>query len=259
MFAHRGGAALAPENTIAAFERGIASGADGLELDVHLSADGVVVVCHDETLDRTTDTSGRLADRTASELARVDAGYRFIDAKGEHPFRGQSIGIPTLGDVLRRYKAVPTIVEMKVDSEAMGRAVAAVVRDAGAHDSVCAAGYGLQALRAAREALPTMASSACHSEVRLALYRSWARWPFRRPPFGGYQVPEIAGSLRVTSPRFIRQAHRAGLQVQVWTIDDEADMRRLLDWGADGLISNRPDVAVQVRDRFVRGRDTPFG
>jgi len=256
VFAHRGGAALAPENTIAAFERGIASGADGLELDVHLSADGIVVVCHDETLDRTTDTSGRLAARTASELARVDAGYRFVDGKGDHPFRGQSIGIPTLSDVLRRYKAVPTIVEMKVDSEAMGRAVAAVVRDAGAHDSVCAAGFGLRALRAARQELPTMASSACHPEVRLSLYRSWARWPVRRAPFGGYQVPEIAGSLRVASPRFIRHAHRAGLEVQVWTIDDEADMRRLLDWGADGLISNRPDLAVQVRDRFVQSRHT---
>jgi len=254
VFAHRGGAALGPENTIAAFDLGVAAGADGLELDVHLSSDGVVMVCHDDTLDRTTDARGPVAALTASALDRVDAGYRFADAHGHHTFRGQGAGVPRLVDVLLRYPGVPTIVEMKVDSARMGRAVADAVRAADAIDAVCAAGFGLRALRAAREALPAMASSAGHPEVRLALYRSWAGWPVRRPPFGCYQVPEIAGTIRVTSPRFIRHAHRAGLEVQVWTIDDEEDMNRLLEWGVDGLISNRPDLAVRVRDRFVSGR-----
>jgi glycerophosphoryl diester phosphodiesterase len=133
----------------------------------------------------------------------------------------------------------------------MGRALAAEVVAAGATDRVCAAGYGSLSLAAAREALPEMASSASRMEVRLALYRSWARWPARRAAYGGYQVPERAGTLRVVSPRFIRHAHRAGLAVQVWTIDDARDMQRLLGWGADALISNRPDVAVAIRDRFV--------
>ena len=233
-----------------AFDHGLATGADGIELDVRLSADGVVVVCHDPTLDRTTNAAGPVAARTASELGRVDAGYRFVDTEGRHPFRGRGIGVPTLREVLERYKAVPTIVEMKIDSPEMGRALADVVRSASAVDWVCAAGFGLRALRAAREAVPDMASSACHAEVRLALYRSWARWPVRRPPFGAYQVPELVGTLRVTSPRFIRHAHRAGLEVHVWTIDEVADMERLLEWGADGLISNRPDLAVQIRNRF---------
>jgi glycerophosphoryl diester phosphodiesterase len=96
-----------------------------------------------------------------------------------------------------------------------------------------------------------MASSASRMEVRLALYRSWAGWPPLRTAYGGYQVPERAGTLRVASPRFIRHAHRAGLQVQLWTIDEADDMQRLLGWGADALISNRPDLAVAVRDRFV--------
>ena len=258
VFAHRGGAALGPENTIAAFDRGLATGAEGVELDVQLSADGVVVVCHDETLDRTTDTSGRIDARTASALERVDAGYHFTDTAGHHPFRGRNIGIPALADVLQRYKDVPTIVEMKADSADMGRAVANVVRRAGAVDWVCAAGFGRRALRAAREELPAMASSGCHPEVRLAVYRSWAGLPVRRPAFGGYQVPEFAGALRVASPRFIRHAHRAGLEVHVWTIDDEADMRRLLEWGADALITNRPDLGVHVRDRFVSEWHSPL-
>ena len=248
VFAHRGGCALGPENTIAAFDAGLAAGADGLELDVHLSSDGVVVVCHDETLDRTTSAAGPVGARTAAELARVDAGWHYADASGQHPFRGQGVGISTLAEVLRRYPAVPIILEMKVDAAAMGEAVVREVRAAAAADRVCAAGYGPRSLAAARAALPEMATSACHPEVRWALYRSWAGWPVRRVAYGGYQVPEHAGMLRVVSPRFVRHAHRAGLEVQVWTVDEEADMRRLLGWGVDALISNRPDLAVRVRD-----------
>jgi glycerophosphoryl diester phosphodiesterase len=88
-------------------------------------------------------------------------------------------------------------------------------------------------------------------EVRLALYRSWAGWPPARTAYGVYQVPEHAGTLRVVSQRFIRHAHRAGVEVQVWTIDEADDMRRLLAWGADALISNRPDLAVTIRNAFV--------
>jgi glycerophosphoryl diester phosphodiesterase len=249
VFAHRGGCALGPENTIAAFDRGLAAGADGLELDVRLSADGIVVVCHDDTLDRTTGTTGPVSALTAAELSRVDAGYRFTDTAGRHPFRGQEVSIPTLRGVFERYPDIPIIVEMKLDTEEMGRALAAEVVAAGAVDRVCAAGYGSRSLAAAREALPAMASSASRIEVRLALYRSWARWPAMRAPYGGYQVPEHAGSLRVVSPRFIRDAHRAGLEVQLWTIDEAADMQRLLGWGADALISNRPDLAVTIRNQ----------
>jgi glycerophosphoryl diester phosphodiesterase len=256
VFAHRGGRALGPENTIAAFERGLAAGADGLELDVHLSSDGVVVVCHDATLDRTTDATGRVDRRTAAELSRVDAGYRWIDANGDHPFRSCGIGVPSLREVLRRFRDVPIIAEMKVDHREMGQALAAEVLAASAVDRVCAAADGRHAIRAAREALPSMASSACRWDVRLALYRSWAHWPVRRTEYDGYQVPEIAGTIRVVSPTFVRHAHEAGLEVQVWTVDDEADMRRLLEWGADALISNRPDLAVRVRNRFMSVRQS---
>ena len=259
IFAHRGGSALGPENTIAAFDLGVAAGADGLELDVHLSADGRVVVCHDATLDRTTDASGPLAARTAAELARVDAGCRFVDSNGRYPFRGCGVGIPTLHDVLQRYPDVPIIVEMKPDTTEIALAVAAEVLAAEAIGRVCAAGYGARSLSTVRAALPEMATGACLMEVRLALYRSWAGWPVPRKAYGGYQVPERSGSLRVVSRRFIRHAHAAGLHVHVWTVDHETDMVRLLDWGADGLISNRPDLAVAVRDRFVSdGQFTPI-
>lgn len=232
---------------MAAFDLGVAAGADGLELDVHLSQDGVVVVHHDDTLERTTDGTGILAARTADELARVDAGCRFVDG-GSHPFRNQDVGIPTLASVLRRYPDTRIIIEMKVDSHEMGEAVAHEVRKAGAAERVCVAGYGARSAAAARAALPGSAASACHKEVQMAVYRSMARVPVRRVRYHAYQVPEVAGSIRVVSPRFIRHAHKANLKVQVWTVDDEADMNRLLEWGVDALITNRPDLAVRVRN-----------
>jgi len=250
VFAHRGGCALGPENTLAAFDLGMAAGADGLELDVHLSADGVVVVHHDETLDRTTSASGPLARCTAAELAATDAGYRF-EQGGRFEFRGQGVGVPTLREVFQRYPDIPIIIEMKVDSAQMGETLAAEVRRAAAVERVCAAGFGPRAVRAARTALPEMASSACAPEVRLALYRSWVNWPVRRVGYGGYQVPEVAGGHRIVSRQFVKHAHAADLRVQVWTVDERTDMDRLLSWGVDALISNHPKVAVAARDAFV--------
>ena len=250
VFAHRGGCDLGPENTIPAFDIGVSTGADGLELDVHLSADGIVVVHHDKTLDRTTNASGPVAARTADELARVDAGYWFARG-GEYPFRGCGIGVPTLREVLTRYRGMSTIIEVKVYTADMGEAVADEIRRADARDYVCVAGYGLASARAVRAALPDVPSSASQPEVRLAVYRSILRCPIRRAAYQTYQVPERAEATRIVSPRFLRHAHAAGLKVQVWTVDEEADMRRLLEWGVDGLISNRPEVAVRVRDEFV--------
>jgi glycerophosphoryl diester phosphodiesterase len=231
VFAHRGGMALGPENTIATFDAGVNAGADGLELDVHLAADGVVVVHHDNTLERTTRGAGPVGARTSAELAAFD--------------------VPTLRAVLQRYRSMRIIIEMKADSVALGEAVAREVRAADAVDRVCGAGFGGKAVGAFRAVLPDAASSASQEEVRRALRRSWVCWPLRSCAWRGYQVPECAGRLRVVSRRFIRYAHLAGLKVQVWTVDTEADMIRLLDWGVDALISNRPDLAVHVRDAWV--------
>jgi glycerophosphoryl diester phosphodiesterase len=251
VFAHRGGSGLAPENTCAAFDGGLALGADGLELDVHLSRDGIVVVHHDRTLDRTTNLTGAIVERTADELARADAGCRFRRGDAA-PFVGQGVGVPTLAGVLARYRDVRVIVEMKVNSAELARAVVAVVGAAGAIDRVCLGSFGLRVVREARRLQPAMATSAAREEVRWALYRSWVRWPVSRVAYDGYQVPEWSGRTHVVSPRFVDMAHRAGLGVQVWTVDTEDDARRLLGWGVDALITDRPDVIVPlVRSRVA--------
>ena len=249
VFAHRGGAGLAPENTLAAFDHGLALGADGLELDVHLSRDGVVVVHHDRTLARTTDLEGAVAERTAAELSAADAGFRYRRADGGFPFRGRGIGVPTLEDVLIRYAKIPIIIELKVNTGELARAVVDLVRKVGAVDRVCLGSFSLGVLRAARRFDPAIATSASREETRWALYRSRLRWPMRLPPYGGFQVPEWSGTTRVVSPRFIDVAHRARLGVQVWTVDTEIDAERLLGWGVDALITDRPDIIVPVCKR----------
>ena len=128
-----------------------------------------------------------------------------------------------------------------------------VVRQADAVDRVCLGSFGLRVLREARRLEPAMATSAAREEVRWALYRSWCRWPVARVGYGGYQVPEWSGRTHVVSRRFVADAHAAGLGVQVWTVDAEADADRLLDWGVDALITDRPDIIVPFV-RAARGR-----
>jgi glycerophosphoryl diester phosphodiesterase len=245
VFAHRGGCALGPENTIPAFDRGLELGADGLELDVHLSRDGVAVIHHDASLGRTANGSGPLARYTAAELARVDAAYHFGAGEG-YPWRGRGIGIPTLAEVLGRYPGVRIIIEMKVNTAEMARAVVDEVEKARAGDRVCLGSFGARVLRAARTFDPDLATSAGREEVRRVLYGSWIGLAPRDLPNEAYQVPERAGATRVVSPRFIRLAHEADAVVQVWTVNREADMRRLLGWGVDALITDRPDIAAPV-------------
>jgi glycerophosphoryl diester phosphodiesterase len=226
VFAHRGGGALAPENTIQAFDNGLRLGADGLELDVRLSRDGVVVVHHDRTLERTTELCGPVALRTGTELARA--------------------GVPALADVLMRYRDVRVIVELKLNRVELAAAAVDVVIQTGSLERVCFGSFGCRVLRAVRKLAPAAATSASREEVRWALYRCWCRWPVSRVGYAGYQVPEVAGRTRVVSPSFIDCAHRSGLGVQVWTVDAEADARRLLEWRVDALITDRPDIIVPL-------------
>jgi len=246
VFGHRGGSRLAPENTFAAFDRGVAEGVDGLELDVRLSRDGQVMVCHDARVDRTTNTTGAIADMTASELGRVDAGYWFTLGDHSYPFRSRGFGVPTLADVLARYPRHPVIVEMKDNTPAMAHATVDVIRAAGALERVCLGAFQSAVLRHARRLAPEAASGASSAEVLRAMFAARAGLlpPFRR--YQALQVPERRKRLRVVTPHFVRAARRAGVPVQVWIVDRVEEIRRLLDWGAEAVITDRPDIAVPM-------------
>jgi glycerophosphoryl diester phosphodiesterase len=158
----------------------------------------------------------------------------------------RATGVTTLSDVLTRHHEVRVIVELKENTRDLARAAVDVITSARAVDRVCVGSFGLRVLRAVRAIGPAIATSAAREEVRWALYRSWCRWPVSRVAYGGYQIPEFAGATRVVSPRFVADAHRAGLAVQVWTVNTDADARRLLAWGVDALITDRPDILLPL-------------
>jgi glycerophosphoryl diester phosphodiesterase len=237
---------------MAAFTNGLALGSDGLECDVHLSRDGVPVVIHDKTLERTTDAVGPVAALTADELSHVDAGFQFQALDGSTPFRGRRIGVPTLEAVLSDFSGARVIIEMKQGEPALAHAVLDVVRRTKSIDRICVGSFYRRGLDALRAAEPGVATSASEDEARWTLYRSWCRWPLPAPrPYCAFQVPERAGRLRVVTAPFVAQAHRDRARVDVWVVDAPADIDRLFSLGVDGVITDRPDLAVEVRDRWM--------
>ena len=232
-----------------AFDHGLSVGADGLEFDVRLSADGVPMVHHDDTLDRTTNGRGPFAAMTAAALEQLDAGYQFRGLDGES-FRGKGCAIPRLEAVLERYPGIPFVIELKGRDPEVGRLTVACVRRAASMSRVCFAGFDDGVVRAARAAAADVITSAAKEEIRWFLYRSWFGLAPRTTAYQAIQVPERAGLTRIVSPRFVRAARRAGLPVAVWTVDAPADMERLLAWGVRGLISDRPDLAAQTVRRW---------
>lgn len=244
--AHRGGARLRPENTVAAFDHALLLGADAIECDVHLSADGQVVVIHDSMLDRTTDGTGPVASRTAAELAQVDAGYRYHD-DGGFPWRGKGIGVSTLGEVLDRYSTVvPIIVEIKGAGLELVERTVAVIRTHGAASRVIVAGFSHAALDYVRRLAPELVTSAPRSEVQSAMARSRFWLPLASGPARVFQVPFRLGGRPVLGERFVRAARRHGIPVHAWVVDEVEDMDRLIRMGITGLISDRPDLAVKI-------------
>jgi len=245
VIAHRGGSALRPENTVAAFDAAVLLGVDGCECDVHLSADGEPVVIHDPTLDRTTDAAGPVAALTAAELARVDAGYRFGADRG-FPCRGVSGGVPRLADLLTRHARLPWIVEIKGDRPGVAARVVGVIRECGAAARVIVGGFSHSVLEQVRRLAPEIATSASRDEVQAAVERVRAGLPPVSTGYRLFQVPFRFNGQRTLQRPFVEAVRRAGLPVQAWIVDEAADMQELISWGVTGIISDRPDVALSV-------------
>jgi glycerophosphoryl diester phosphodiesterase len=245
--AHRGGSSLRPENTLAAFDHAATLGVDAMECDVRLARDAGPVVIHDETLERTTNGAGLVASRTADELAQLDAGVHFGEDRG-FPFRGRGFGVPRLVDVLSRHPTMPFVIEIKGEAPGAVPAILDAVDRAGARDRVIVGAFSHAVLDEIRRRAPDVPTSASGDELRSAVRRTRV---FLRPRSGAYrllQAPYRYRGRTVFGRRFAAGARRAGLPVHAWIVDEEADMRKLVSWGVTGLISDRPDVAVRVRD-----------
>ena len=245
LFAHRGSSVLTPENTFPAFDLGLGYEADVLEIDVRISRDQHVMVFHDARLDRTTDGLGDVRGHGVLALKGLDAGYRFHDERGRY-FRGQSIRIPTLDELYDAYPDVLVNIDIKDNWLPAARLLLETIEKAGAAERTVVASFHGKVLQYFRQIAPHIATSATFNEV-LGLYLSRRKSPgvLRQHPVA-LQIPARHGRIALDTPRFIEKIHRRGRLVNYWTINDPAQMRRLLDAGADGIVTDRPDLALEV-------------
>ena len=255
VIAHRGGAGLWPENTMHAYERALALGVDVLEIDVRKTADGELVVIHDRTVERTTDGSGFVNTLKLSELKRLDAGFRWTaDGGRSFPLRGRGLTVPTLGEVFARLPAARFNIEPKDESSETAERLCKLVRERGMTERVVVGSFRQSLIEEFRRACPEVATAAGPVEAGkfLALYRAGLAASFS-PAMQALQIPERAGGVRVLTAEFVAAARERNLQVHAWTINDEAAMRRLIEAGVDGIMTDYPDRLLALAGRPVAG------
>jgi glycerophosphoryl diester phosphodiesterase len=251
VMAHRGGRGLWPENTLYAFERAVELGVDVLEMDIHTTADGVPVVMHDDTVDRTTNGSGPIQALTLEELKSLDAGYRWSADDGQtFPYRGQGISVPTVEEVFAAFPETPMNIEIKQAEPSMVVPFCQLIRDHHLADQVLVASFDQETIVAFREECPEVATSAGRSEITslFVLSKLFLEATYS-PASSAAQVPEYEGSLHVLTRRFVDAAQSRDMEVHAWTINDEADMERLIALGVDGIITDYPDRLLALLGR----------
>lgn len=261
-YAHQGGAWEAPSSTLHAIRGAIAAGATGIELDVHATADGELVVCHDSTVDRTTAQSGTIASFTLEQLRSMDFSYWWIlgadvtpgRPAADYPFRGRAptdgnFGIATLREVLEEFPGIVLNLDIKQTAPVVApyeESLASLLAEYGRTDDVIVASFldpATDAFRRFAPEVPTSAGTVATAEAWRAVQEGESL-----PEIAAvaYQVPERQGDLTVVDERFVAAAHAAGKAVHVWTVNDAESMYRLLGLGVDGIISDVPTVLCSV-------------
>jgi glycerophosphoryl diester phosphodiesterase len=240
---HRGNAAHAPENTLESFRQALAAGAECIELDVHLSADGVAVVIHDATLDRTTDLAGAVHTLPAERIRAADAGARFTRDGLSYPYRGRGIGVPTLEQVLRELDDVPLLIEIKTPRASAE--TRRLIERYGAQSRCVVEAYDALALEVFRgSTIPIGASS---SDVKRILHRALTRWPVRSLPYAVMCIPRWLRGIRVPIASLVAVTRPAGCLVHVWTVNEPAVARGLWAVGVRGIVSDDPALLLGAR------------
>ena len=273
--AHQGGEIEAPSNTMFAFKTAKDKGSDVLELDVHATADGELVVLHDATVDRTTDGSGRVDQMTLEQVQGLDAAYWFVPGVGtrhgrppeDYPYRGFATGeraipeelsefepsdfrIPTLREVLERFPRDFVNIEIKntaPDTEPYEETLAALLREFGRTTDVIVVSFLDHAIERFKLHAPEVSTATATGET--ALFWASAQGPAPgapNPRYHALQVPIEFNGLTVVTPEFVEKAHANGFAVHVWTINDRAEMEWLIDIGVDGVMTDRPTLLEQV-------------
>lgn len=243
---HRGSAGKFPENTLSSFQKALEEGAEFIELDVRSSKDGQVVIIHDARLNRTTNGHGPVRTKSLRELKRLDAGYWLtLDSGATHPYRGQKIEIPTLEEYLLSFPKIRTIIEIKQSRPAIVKRVIELVRRLGREQSVLLATEKDGIMRQIRKELHKqdlrIATGFSYGEAAAFFY--WLAGGKKddfAPPGQALQIPCEYEGMTLVSEATITSAHELGVEMFVWTVNSVEEMKRLLDLGVDGIITDYP-------------------
>lgn len=249
VIAHGGGRGLKPNDTLEAVLHAHQLQADVLEIDIHSSSDGVLVLSHDETVDEQTNGSGLIREMTFAQLQQLDAAQGF-DAEQGASLSNTGIRIPALEAVFRALPDARYMIEIKQQSPSIAGALCDMLRKYGLQQQVLVASFGSQALDAFRQRCPEVATSFSQPETTWLVLLHKLGLAHLYPLKGiALQVPLESSGIPIVSASFVQDMHERGLKVQVWTINDEQPMRELIELGADGIITDYPD-----RLRLVVGK-----
>ena len=255
ILAHQGGDGEFPSNTMYAFEQAVAISVDVLEMDIHSSADDVLVVIHDATVERTTDGTGRVNEMSLAELQSLDAGYNWptlnghdlLDS-GEFPYRGQGHTIPALEEVFMAFPDMPMSIEIKQESPSIAGILCDLIREYDREDLTIVPSFSPVAMQEFRTACPEVATAGVQSEVTVFFAFSTAglgaAW---QPSTESFMIPEYQGDLQIISQRFVNQLAGRNVALYPWTINSEEQIQRMIDYGVDGIITDYPSLAMEIR------------
>ena len=253
VFAHRGASWHAPENTLEAFELAARLGAQVLELDVHLSSDGAVVVSHDATVDRMTDGQGSIAGLTLQALRRLDAAHGFRTPSGANPFAGRGVRVPLLGEALASFAHQGINIDLKARNPQLVAAVLQAVERSGHRQVLLTSGDDLT-MAMLEAAKPHQALGLSRGQAKRALWaahlgQSLTSWAGR-----ALQVPPALYGVPLLPRRAVRRLHGAGLSVHAWVVNDVHTAQRLVQAGVDGIMTDDPGPMVAALGQASLGR-----
>ncbi len=251
VIAHRGGKDLWPENTIPAFDSAIAIGADMLEMDVVLTKDSIPVVIHDDSIDRVSNGKGKVRDFYLKDLSKYDFSHHFKNYKGKNPYSNAIISIPTLEEVLQRYRGVPKSIEIK-DTGKRGRTSARSIKDF--HDKylcgdlVVISSFDDATIKYFRKIMQgkLYTTAATKESGKFSVFSMLFLDPLIYPRYEAYHLPFEYKNFNLGRKRIVKAAHRSNTAMHYWTINDSVRMIELLDIGADGIITDRPDILINI-------------
>lgn len=239
--AHRGGVAEGPEHTLFSYARALESGADVLELDVHLSRDGQLVVLHDSTVNRTTDGEGAVEELSLTELRALDAGYRYSPDGETYPERGKGHQIPTAREVFERFPEAPYVIELKRSGQEIADALIALVREFELEDRAIIASVDGKTIRYVRETAPELLTSFSLDEGFDFIDPPLETFDAYEPPARFFQLPFAA-----IDDTVLEKARMKGVHLQAFTVNDEDEMKRLIEAGINGIMTDRPSLLTSL-------------